>query len=227
MMKNISIIVLLLFVVGGTKLSAQESILGQVNKADIEQYVALAKQNYVKRKIQGVSTASMKNDVSMAKVSYLDIFNASYFYRPQGNTVIDPVNPYNINGFQFGINVNLGALLQKPFILKKAKANYKVAQLEALDFDTQLVVEVKKRYYNYLQEKARLKVLTQSASDSKGVAESLRRKFERSETSLEVFNQSRVTQSSAETLKVEAEGNFLKAKDLLEEIIGQEIPAGK
>ncbi|QNN45067.1 TolC family protein [Pedobacter roseus] len=226
-MKNISLIALLLFALGGTKLSAQESILGQVNKADIEQYIALAKQNYVKRKIQGVSTESMKNDVSMAKVSYLDIFNASYFYRPQGNTVIDPVNPYNINGFQFGVNINLGALLQKPFILKKAKANYKVAQLEALDFDTQLVVEVKKRYYNYLQEKARLKVLTQSASDSKGVAESLRRKFERSETSLEVFNQSRVTQSSAETLKVEAEGNFLKAKDLLEEIIGQEIPAGK
>ncbi len=226
-MKNISLIALLLFALGGTKLSAQESILGQINKADIEQYIALAKQNYVKRKIQGVSTESMKNDVSMAKVSYLDIFNASYFYRPQGNTVIDPVNPYNINGFQFGVNINLGALLQKPFILKKAKANYKVAQLEALDFDTQLVVEVKKRYYNYLQEKARLKVLTQSASDSKGVAESLRRKFERSETSLEVFNQSRVTQSSAETLKVEAEGNFLKAKDLLEEIIGQEIPAGK
>jgi outer membrane protein TolC len=226
-MKNISIIALLLFVLGGANVSAQESILGQVNKADIEQYIALAKQNYLKRKIQGVSTESMKNDVSMAKVSYLDIFNASYFYRPQGNSVIDPVNPYNINGFQFGVNINLGALLQKPFILKKAKANYKVAQLEALDFDTQLVVEVKKRYYNYLQEKARLKVLTQSASDSKGVAESLRRKFERSETSLEVFNQSRVTQSSAETLKVEAEGNYLKAKDLLEEIIGQEIPEGK
>jgi outer membrane protein TolC len=226
-MKNISIIALLLFVLGGANVSAQESILGQVNKADIEQYIALAKQNYLKRKIQGVSTESMKNDVSMAKVSYLDIFNASYFYRPQGNSVIDPVNPYNINGFQFGVNINLGALLQKPFILKKAKANYKVAQLEALDFDTQLAVEVKKRYYNYLQEKARLKVLTQSASDSKGVAESLRRKFERSETSLEVFNQSRVTQSSAETLKVEAEGNYLKAKDLLEEIIGQEIPEGK
>jgi len=227
MMKNISVTALVLFVLGVTNLSAQESILGQVNKADIDQYIALAKQNYVKRKIQGVSTEAMRNDVSMAKVSYLDIFNASYFYRPQGNSVIDPVNPYNINGFQFGVNINLGALLQKPFILKKAKANYKVAQLEALDFDNQLVVEVKKRYYNYLQEKARLKVLTQSASDSKGVAESLRRKFERSETSLEVFNQSRVTQSSAETLKVEAEGNYLKAKDLLEEIIGQDIPAGK
>ena len=226
-MKNISVIALLFLMIGGATVSAQESILGQVNKADIEQYIALAKQNYLKRKIQGVSTDAMKNDVTMAKLSYLDVFNASYFYRPQGNTVIDPVNPYNINGFQFGVNINLGALLQKPYIVKKAKANYKVAQLEALDFDTQLVVEVKKRYYNYLQEKARLKVLTQSASDSRGVAESLRRKFERSETSLEVFNQSRVTQSSAETLKVEAEGNYLKAKDLLEEIIGEEIPAGK
>jgi outer membrane protein TolC len=226
-MKNISVIALLFLMMGGATVSAQESILGQVNKADIEQYIALAKQNYLKRKIQGVSTDALKNDVTMAKLSYLDIFNASYFYRPQGNTVIDPVNPYNINGFQFGVNINLGALLQKPYTVKKAKANYKVAQLEALDFDTQLVVEVKKRYYNYLQEKARLKVLTQSASDSRGVAESLRRKFERSETSLEVFNQSRVTQSSAETLKVEAEGNYLKAKDLLEEIIGEEIPAGK
>ncbi|MGN7989421.1 TolC family protein [Pedobacter sp. 22226] len=226
-MKNISAITLLLFMLVGSSVSAQESILGQVNQADIEQYVALARQNYVKRKIQTISSEAVKNDVSMAKVSYLDILNASYFYRPQNNTVLDPVNPYNVNGFQFGVNINVGSLLQKPFMVKKAKANYKVAQLEALDFDTQLTLEVKKRYYNYLQEKSRLKVLTQSASDSKGVAESLRRKFERSEVSLEVFNQSRVTQSSAETLKVEAEGNYLKAKDLLEEIIGQQIPAGK
>jgi len=226
-MKNTFKVITLFLILTGHNLLAQESILTEVNKADIESYISLAKKNYIKRQIQLATSDGAKNEVAIANVSYFDVINASYFYRPQGNAVVDPLNPYNVNGLQFGININLGSLLQKPFMVKKAKANYKIAQLEALDFDSQLAIEVKKRYYDYLEQKSRLKVLTQSAQDSKGVAESLRRKFERSEITLDVFNQSRVTQSNSETLKVEAEGAYLRAKDLLQEIIGQDIPAGK
>ncbi|MCX2574872.1 TolC family protein [Pedobacter sandarakinus] len=226
-MKKSLNVVLILVMIACSNAFSQESILGDVNAADIESYIALAKQNYAKRKVQLAMTESVKTGVAISKASYLDIFNASYIYRPEGKTVVDPVNPYNVNGFQLGVNVNIGALFQKPYQVKKAKADYKVAQLEALDFDNQLVVEVKKRYYDYIEQKAQLKILTQSAVDSKGVAESLRSKFEKGAVTLDVYNQSRITQANALTLKINAETNYLKVRDLLQEIIGQKLPQGK
>jgi outer membrane protein TolC len=226
-MKNLLKITVLFVTLFCSQIHAQESILSDIKPADIDTYIALAKQNYGKRKIQYAMTESVKTSIGLANVSYLDIFNASYFYRPERKVAIDPVNPYNVNGFQLGINVNIGALMQKPFIVKKAKADYKVAKLQELDFDNQLAIEVKKRYYDYIEQKAQLKIATQNAVDSKGVAESLRRKFETSAVTLDVYNQSRMDQANAQTQKITAETNFLKVRDLLEEIIGQKLPEGK
>ena len=202
---------------------AQESMLGDINNADVENYITLAKQNYAKRKVFQAQAESAKTGIPFAKASYFDILNASYIYRPEGKTAVDPINPYNVNGIQLGVNINLGALMQKPYTVRKAKADYKVAQLEALDFDNQLIVEVKKRYYDYIEQKAQLKIATQSAFDSKGVAESLRDKFEKGTISLDVYNQSRITQANSSTFKIQVESTYLKAKDLLEEIIGVKI----
>ncbi|WP_316799496.1 TolC family protein [Pedobacter frigidisoli] len=217
----------LLMLLSFTGAYAQESMLTEVNASDIETYIALAKQNYGKRKVQQALTESAKAGVPMAQVSYLDIFNVSYIYRPEGKSAVDLVNPYNVNGLQAGININIGTLLQKPFMVKKAKAEYKVAQLQELDFDYQLTTEVKRRYYDYLEQKTQLKVVTQRAVDSKGVAESLRSKFERSSVTLDVYNQSRIEQAEVLTLKIQTETNYLKAKAMLEEIIGQKIQEGK
>lgn len=206
---------------------AQESILNEINNADIENYINLAKQNYAKYKVQQAMTESVKTGIPFAKASYLDVINATYIYRPENRAVIDPINPYNVNGFQLGITLNLGALLQKPYLVKKAKADFKVAQLQELDFDSQLAVEVKKRYYDYIEQKTQLKILTQSAIDSKGVSESLRSKFEKGAITLDVYNESRITQANASNSKIQAESSYLKVKDLLEEIIGQKLPNGK
>lgn len=226
-MKNLLKITVLFVMLFSYQVNAQESILREVNNADIEKYIALAKQNYAKRKVQQAMTESVKTGVPYAKAAYFDIFNATYIYRPQNKAVIDPVNPYNVNGLQLGVNINLGALIQKPYMVKKAKADYKVAQLQELDFDNQLAIEVKRRYYDYIEQKTQLKILTQSAIDSKGVSESLRNKFEKSAVTLDVYNESRITQANASTAKVQAEVNYLKVRDLLEEIIGQKIPEGK
>lgn len=226
-MKNIRNILTASFIMLTFSLYGQDSILGDINKADIDNYIALAKQNYAKRKVQLAMSESVKAGVQIAKASYLDMFNASYIYRPEGKAAVDPINPYNVNGLQFGINVNLGALLQKPYMVKKAKADYKVAQFEALDFDNQMVVEVKKRYYDYIEQKSQLKIFTQSAIDSKGVAESLRSKFEKGQVTLDVYNQSRITQANSLTLKIQTEKTFMLVRDLLEEIIGQKLPEGK
>jgi outer membrane protein TolC len=202
---------------------AQESILKDINYSDLEKYIVLAKQNYTSKKIAVAKVEAVKTAIPMTQLSYLDILNASYFYRPEKNTVLDPVNPYNVNGFQFGVSLNVGAFLQKPYQVKRAKADYKIAQLEAEQTDVLIEMEVKRRYYEYIQQIGQLKISIQAAQDNAGVAESLRYKFEKSEITLDAYNQSRINQSTANSAKIQAEVNYLKSKDLLEEMIGKKL----
>jgi len=198
----------------------QESILRDINYADLQKYIDLARVNFPQMKIAEAKKELVKTGIPLAQVSYLDIFNASYFYRPENKSVLDPVNPYNFNGLQLGASVNLGNLLQKPFQVKRAKADYKIAVLEAQQNDKTVEMEVKRRYYDYIQQISLLKIATKIAQDNKGVSESLRNRFEKGEITLDAYNQSRLNQSASESEKVAAEINYLKAKDLLEEIIG-------
>ncbi len=204
-------------------LYAQESIIGDIKYADLERYIALAKENYPKTKAFNETITKAKNELPITALSYLDIFNASYFYRPENRSVLDPINPYNVNGFQFGINLNLGNFLQKPFNQRKAKSDLKIAQYQAKEYELALEVEVKKRYYNYIQQISQLKIYTVSMQDNKNTADNLRRKFENGELSLDTYNQSRINLTSATTLKIQTEVNYLSAKDSLEEIIGMKL----
>lgn len=202
---------------------AQESILKEINYSDLEKYIELAKQNYSLKKLALAKEEAVKTAIPMAQLSYLDILNGSYFYRPEKNTVLDPVNPYNVNGFQFGVTLNVGGFLQKPYQVKRAKAEHKIAQLEIQQTDVLIEMEVKRRYYDYIQQIGQLKISTKTAQDNKGVSESLRNKFEKSEITLDAYNQSRITQSMSDSGKITAEVSYLKAKDLLEEIIGKKL----
>lgn len=202
---------------------AQESIIGDIKYADLEKYIALAKQNYPRRKALNETVTKAKAELPITALSYLDIFNASYFYRPEKKSVIDPINPYNVNGFQFGINVNLGAFLQKPFTAKKAKSDLKIAQYQADEYELSLAVEVKRRYYAYIQQISQLKIYSQSVQDNKNVADNQLYKFEKGEITLDTYNQSRINLTNANTAKIQAEVNLLNAKDSLEEIIGVKL----
>nr|WP_068892898.1 TolC family protein [Pedobacter panaciterrae] len=152
-----------------------------------------------------------------------DRFNASYFYRPNNKTAIDVINPFAVNGFQLSVNLNLGNFLQKPYAGKKAKADYKIAQLQAEDFRLTLATEVKKRYYAYIQQINQLKIYTQSVQDNQNVADNLKNKFEKGEVALDTYNQSRINLTIASTSKIQTEVNLLSAKDALEEIIGMKL----
>nr|WP_121273067.1 TolC family protein [Pedobacter schmidteae] len=222
-MKNLIKIALVFLMTSSLTTFAQESIIPEIKYADLEKYIALAKQNYPRRKAleQGVEKA--KAEIPITTLSYLDIFNGSYFYRPDQKSVLDPVNPYNVNGFQFGINVNLGNFLQKPFTAKKAKAELKAAQYQAQEYDLALVVEVKKRYYAYIQQINLLKIYTESVQDNKNTADNLKHRFEKGEIPVDNYNQSRINLTTANTQKVQTEVNLLSAKDALEEIIGMKL----
>lgn len=222
-MKKILQITLSILLLVTVKSYAQESILKDINYSDLQKYIDLAKLNFPQMKIAEAKKELVKTGIPIAQASYLDILNGSYFYRPENKSVLDPVNPYNFNGFQLGVNLNLGNFLQKPFEVKKAKAEYKLAVLEAQQSDKTIEIEVKKRYYDYIQQISQLKIATKIAQDNKGVSESLRNKFEKGEITLDAYNQSRIGQSTSESEKIATEVNYLKAKDLLEEIIGVKL----
>jgi outer membrane protein TolC len=222
-MKKLLQITLFLLLILTVRTQAQESIFKEINYSDIQKYIELAKQNYSLKKLSDAKKEVIKTGIPMAELSYLDMFNGSYFYRPQSKTVLDPVNPYNVNGFQFGVTLNLGNFLQKPFQVKRAKAEYKVAQLEGQQTDILIEMEVKSRYYDYIQQISQMKISTKRAQDNKGVSESLRNKFEKGEITLDAYNQSRLNQSASDTEKIATEVSYLKAKDLLEEIIGKKL----
>jgi outer membrane protein TolC len=222
-MKKILQITLSILLFVTAKSYAQESILKDINYSDLQKYIDLAKLNFPQMKIAEAKKELVKTGIPIAQASYLDILNGSYFYRPENKSVLDPVNPYNFNGLQFGVTVNLGNLIQKPFQVKRAKADYKIAVLEAQQNDKTVEMEVKRRYYDFIQQISQLKISTKIAQDNKGVSESLRNKFEKGEITLDAYNQSRLNQSASESEKVAAEINYLKAKDLLEEIIGVKL----
>lgn len=216
-------LICLLILSGITTIYGQQSIVSQINYNQLEKYIQSAKDNYPRRQIMALNTEVVGADVPAAKMSYLDIFNASYIYRPDNAVAINMINPYVVNGFQFGVNVNLGNFLQKPYQVKKAQSELKIARLEQQEYDVVLENEVKSRYYAYILQLNELKLRTQSAQDNKTVADDLRYKFEKGEITLQAYNTSRISATGADSSRIQAEIDFLKAKDALEEIIGKKL----
>lgn len=227
MKKNYSFI-LLLVCLFSLKTSAQESIIADVNYQTLEKYIQAAKEYYPQRKIQEAQTDIAKIGVTTATLSYLDIFNASYFYRPGDKTAISipgspNANPYVFNGVQIGVGLNLGGFLQKPFLVKRAKSEYKVAKLQQEDYDVTLALDVKRKYYLYIQSLSELKIRTQTAQESRVVADNAAKRFSKGEISLDEYNNSRKLLADANTLQISTEVIFLTSKDELEAIIGKKI----
>ena len=221
-MKKIGLLCFLI-ISGIVSTYGQQSIVSQINYNQLEKYIQSAKDNYPRRQIMALNTEVAAADVPAAKVSLLDIFNASYIYRPNGAVAINAGNPFLVNGFQFGVNMSLGSFLQKPYQIKQAKSEHKIAQLEQQEYDVILANEVKNRYYEYILQLNELKLKTQSAQDNKTVSDDMRYKFEKGEISLQAYNSSRISASGADSSRIQSEIEFLKAKDALEDIIGKKL----
>ena len=227
-MKKLYPVLFLLVTLLSFKASAQETVMSEINYNFLEKCIQSAKDHYIRKKIFDLRAKDAHVTIPMNIVSYLDIFNASYFYRPNDKIALSApgvpaANPYSVNGFQFGATFTLGTYLQKPFMVKKARYEYEIAQLEAEEYDKVLATEVKTNYYNYIQQLSQLKLTNQSVQDSKSIAETTRNKFQKGEATLDAYNQSRSVESAAESAKIAAEIAFLKAKDALEDIIGVKL----
>ncbi len=217
------LLILLLFVAVNVKVKAQDDIASQINPPLLQKYVDLAKEYYPKRKMYRASELSAKAKIGAAKAGYLESMNVSYFYRPDNAAIVDTTNPYSINGFQFGIYLNLGLLFRTPSLVKQAREEYNSASYLTKEYDILLETDVKQRYFEYLQWLSDLKVKNQAYIDNKTSSDGLRYKFEKGEVSLDVYTKAKSLTSISSSEKLQAELNMLKAKSSLEALIGKKL----
>ncbi len=221
MKKLISLCVL--FIIIGSRVSAQESIIADINQGQLLRMIQMAKDYYPQRKILELNEEKARSIVNSQAVNYLDLLNVSYFYRPEDRAALGMENPYVVNGFQFGVNLNLGTFLQKPSQIKQAKVDYKISQFERQAYERELENEVKRRYYTYIQAFNELRIRAQALQDSKTLSDDLQLRFERGEIVLSDYAEAKAAVSEASSAKLEVEVNYLTAKDALEQLIGAKV----
>lgn len=215
--------IVLFFIAISFNVLAQEDIASQINTPLLQKYIDLAREYYPKRKMYKASELSAKAKVGVAKAGYLESLNVSYFYRPDNAAIVDTTNPYSINGFQFGVYLNLGLFFRTPSLVKQAREEYNSAAYLTKEYDILLETEVKQRYFEYLQWLTDLKVKNQAYIDNKTSSDGLRYKFEKGEVSLDVYTKAKSLTSTSSSEKLQAELNMLQAKNSLEALIGKKL----
>lgn len=224
MKKGLRNIFLLLFLgLVSIDLKAQTSITEEIDYVFLDTLISRAKQNYPRVKVLSNQSAIAKANISKVNVSWLEVANFTYLYRPFDNSTINLQNPNLLNGYQVGVNLNFGSLLQKPFEAKAAKTAYTISKLEEEQYQLALVNEVKKRYFAYIQFLTLLKIRSKSYLDASSVAQEIKYKYEKGEASYETYSSAFVTLANELQFKIDAESALFTAKAALEEIVGQSL----
>jgi outer membrane protein TolC len=200
---------------------AQESLLYNVSDSFLQRLIDTAIANYPRMQVYAKRIESARHEVKRVKAGWFDAFNFSYLYSPNNTTTI--VDPNLLNGYQLGMFVNVGSLLQRPAIIKKAKTDVAITKAEQDEYVLNITALVKQRYYLYIQAKSILKMKSQSLMDVASTVQQIQYKYEKGETSLDDYNKSLVSYEDRIEGKMEAESSLLIAKSNLEELLGTKL----
>lgn len=202
---------------------AQESMVADISYTYLDKLITIAKQNYPEVQIKKHQVAIAKNNMVKTAVGWFDVFNFSYYYRPADKSVVNPVNPYIFNGYQLGVSINIGTLVQKPFTSREAKEQYKISQFQEQQYNLSIESEVRKRYFTYLEQRALLKLRTKSTSDAENLGAMQKNKFEKGEIGFDDYNKAILLATEQNQFKIQAESGTFIAKASLEEILGNTL----
>ncbi len=200
---------------------AQTTLRDEISYEFLDKLIVYAKANYPKVKMFDSRIKHGEYSVKRAKISYFDIVSFSYLLNP--SQVAAAINPNVFNSYQFGFFLNIGSILQKPTQIKQAKL-----ELETLNYDKEayiknLEMEVKSRYFTYVQSVVLYKIKQNGLLDSEGALEDVRHKFERGEVELSTYNEAANAFSDLLQVNITAETTVFIAKASLEELVGQNI----
>ncbi|QEC66642.1 TolC family protein [Panacibacter ginsenosidivorans] len=201
--------------------AAQESMLQDVSYTYLQQLIDTAKKYYPKMKVYDKRIENAATDVKKAKLGWFDVANFSLLYSPNNSTTL--VNPSFLNGYQVGLFVNVGSVLQKPSVIKHAKGDLEITKAEKEEYEVNIQALVTQRYFLYVQAKSLLRVKTQAVLDIEGTMEQMKYKFEKGEETLESYNKYMVSYDDRVQAKIESEASLLIAKSNLEELVGLKL----
>lgn len=220
-MRRINILLLLFFSLMFSVSKAQESIFPAVSKNYLDLLVATAKANYPRMKTYGNRINIAETNVKRTKLSWFDVFSFSFLYSPNNSTTL--INPSILNGYQVGMFVNIGGILQKPSLVKQAKLELEVARSEREEYELNIEAMVKQRYYLYVQSLTMLKLKTSTMTDAESSMKQAKYRFEKGEESLQEYNNVTMAYTGQIQSKIEAETSLLIAKSNLEELLGKKL----
>lgn len=200
---------------------AQETMLTEVSYTYLDTLIKIAKLNYPKIKVFDKKVTIAEKNVGRTRVSWLDAINVSYLYNP--NNTFNVARPTFFSGFQTGITLNVGFLLQRSYLIKIAKNELDISRYEREEYNLNIEALVKERYFLYIQHQTILKARMQNAQDAESILKAARYRFEKGEETLQNFNIALMALSTQNQGKIEAEAQLLIAKAYLEEIIGKKL----
>lgn len=195
---------------------AQESMVPDISYLFLEKLIATAKENYPIIRQNKLKEDIAELQVAHQKLDWLTPLNVSYVSRP--NNTINFIDPSYFSGYQFGININIGDILQKPNNVKTVKKQLEFSKELTAQFDNNLILEVKKRYFTYIQQLNNVKLYTKSLQDSEGLLKDLKARYERGEVTFQNYSEGLISYSTISQSKIEAEAGLLIAKAAIEEL---------
>jgi len=200
---------------------AQESIYSEINYSLLDKLIDAAKTNYPLMKSTRIRLLMAQDNVKKtSKGVWYDFFSFSMSYSPT-NTI--SIANYVLTGYQFGFSLNFATLLQKPYLLKDAKNQLMLTQLDKDNYEANLEYEVKSRYFKYLESLTMLKTLTKSTVDIEASFKQLKYKFEKAEESFDNYNKGLISVTQQKQSIISAEGALIMAKYSLEEIVCKKL----
>ncbi len=216
----LSLIMIMVIVASTTVLKAQQAILPDISYLYVEKLIAAAKENYPRVKTLNSRIEAAKSDLNIAKTSWLDPFSFQFVTRSnEANTnSINVTTADVLNGYQFGISLNPGTLLSKPSNIKKAREQVNIAKYEKDEYALNLELEVKKRYFLFLQYERALGLANKALLDAETNYNSIKLSFQKAELTLLEFNNASIIFNQASQTKLQTDVGFLTAKASLEEL---------
>ncbi len=196
--------------------NAQESMIPDVSYLFLERVLATAKENYPILKQYKIQEEIGELRVAHQKLDWLTPVNFSYVSQP--NNTINFIDPRFFTGYQLGININLGDILQKPNNVKTVKKELELTQRMTDQYNNNLELEVKKRYFTYIQQLNNVKLYTKSLQDAQGLLNDLKVRYERGEVTFQLYSEGLISFSTISQSKIESEAGLLIGKAALEEL---------
>lgn len=214
-------LLLISFITTCSTVRSQETMMKDIDYDLLTQLVQYAKNNYprIQANLHRIKVAEA--NIAKTKLSYFDVLTFSYVHSPQNSTTL--VNPSLLNGYQYGVFVNLGTWAEKPAQVRAFREEKKALQYEKLAYDQNVEMEVRKRYLLYVQQLSLLRSRSQALMDAEDAVKQVKYHFERGATTFDEYSKALVMIEDHHQKRIEAEGAMLIAKAELEELLGKEL----